>query len=107
MENWYILWPWGLFYDHLVYFVAICYSRFGMLYQEKSGNPAWKPMLVYSLRAKKATNFPRVGVAFLQRCVYLGVGGYDLCAMCVWHESRIMKARLPDGLFSDQKSQFG
>jgi hypothetical protein len=45
----------GIFYDHfiycghLVYFVAIWYtsrlfgtfSRFGMLYQEKSGNPAY------------------------------------------------------------------
>jgi hypothetical protein len=30
------------FYGHLVYFVAIWYIfyRFGMLYQEKSGNPA-------------------------------------------------------------------
>jgi hypothetical protein len=51
---WYILWPFGVFYCHLVYFVAIWYivwqfgicnghliyfSRFGMLYQEKSGNP--------------------------------------------------------------------
>jgi hypothetical protein len=47
----YILWPFGLFYGYLVYFVAIWYilwlfdtlrciiSRFGMLYQEKSGNP--------------------------------------------------------------------
>jgi hypothetical protein len=46
---WYILWPFGLClcYGHLVYFVAIWYfnghlvhfSRFGMLHQEKSGNP--------------------------------------------------------------------
>jgi hypothetical protein len=30
------------FYGHLVYFMAIWYifSRFGMLYQERSGNPA-------------------------------------------------------------------
>jgi hypothetical protein len=32
---WYILFPFVLFYEHLVDF-----SRFGMLYQEKSGNPA-------------------------------------------------------------------
>jgi hypothetical protein len=32
---WYILWPFGIFCGHLVYF-----SRFGMLYQEKSGSPA-------------------------------------------------------------------
>jgi hypothetical protein len=31
---WYILWPFGTFYNCLVHF-----SRFGMLYQEKSGNP--------------------------------------------------------------------
>jgi hypothetical protein len=30
---WYILWSFGIFYGHLVYF-----SRFGMLYEEKSGN---------------------------------------------------------------------
>jgi hypothetical protein len=29
-----ILWPFDLFYSHLVYF-----PRFGMLHQEKSGNP--------------------------------------------------------------------
>jgi hypothetical protein len=31
----------GIFYDHLVYFVVIWYisPRFGILYQEKSGNP--------------------------------------------------------------------
>jgi hypothetical protein len=31
---WHILWTFGLFYWHMVYF-----SRFGMLCQEKSGNP--------------------------------------------------------------------
>jgi hypothetical protein len=37
-----ILSPFGLFCGTLVYFKAIWYisSRFGMLYQEKSGNPA-------------------------------------------------------------------
>jgi hypothetical protein len=32
---WYILGLFVIFYDHLVYF-----SRFGMLYEEKSSNPA-------------------------------------------------------------------
>jgi hypothetical protein len=32
---WHILWPFGTLYFYLVYF-----SRVGMLYQEKSGNPA-------------------------------------------------------------------
>jgi hypothetical protein len=45
----YILWPFGIFCGHLVHFVVIWYilrsfwyifPRFGMLYQEKSGNPA-------------------------------------------------------------------
>jgi hypothetical protein len=31
---WYILWSFGIFYGYLEYF-----SRFGKLYQEKSGNP--------------------------------------------------------------------
>jgi hypothetical protein len=32
----------GIFYDHLVYLVVIWYifHRFGILYQEKYGNPA-------------------------------------------------------------------
>jgi hypothetical protein len=43
------VWPFGIFYDHLVYFMAIWYTllsfgmfypRFGMLHQGKSGNPA-------------------------------------------------------------------
>jgi hypothetical protein len=37
------LWPFGILYDHLVYFwsfdINVCFSRFGILYQEKSGNP--------------------------------------------------------------------
>jgi hypothetical protein len=32
-----MLWPFGLFYGHLLYF-----SSFGMFYQEKSGNPVPK-----------------------------------------------------------------
>jgi hypothetical protein len=32
--SWYILWPFNIFYSRLVHF-----PRFGMLHQEKSGNP--------------------------------------------------------------------
>jgi hypothetical protein len=41
MVIWSILRPFGLFCGHLVYFVAIwsIFSRFGMLFKEKSGNP--------------------------------------------------------------------
>jgi hypothetical protein len=42
MTIWSILLPLEIFYGHLVYFVVIWYifPRFGILYQEKSGNPA-------------------------------------------------------------------
>jgi hypothetical protein len=44
MAIWSILRPLEIFYSHLVYFVVIWYisPRFGILYQEKSGNPAQK-----------------------------------------------------------------
>jgi hypothetical protein len=40
MAIWYILWPVGIFAGYLVYFLVIwnIYPRFGILYQEKSGN---------------------------------------------------------------------
>jgi hypothetical protein len=38
---WYTLWPLGIFYGQLGYF-----SRFGMLYQEKSGNPERNPFFL-------------------------------------------------------------
>jgi hypothetical protein len=45
---WYIIWPFGLFYGCLVclwpfdifYGYLVYFSRYGMLYQEKSGHPA-------------------------------------------------------------------
>jgi hypothetical protein len=43
----YILWTFGLFYGHLVYFVNIWYIFHvwvPILYQEKSGNPVSKPI---------------------------------------------------------------
>jgi hypothetical protein len=40
---WYILWPFGIFHGYLAYV-----SRFGMLYQEKSGNPAYRRTLTTS-----------------------------------------------------------
>jgi hypothetical protein len=38
---WYILWPFGTFYGHLVILwqLGIFFPRFGLLCQEKSGNP--------------------------------------------------------------------
>jgi hypothetical protein len=44
MAIWSIFRPLGIFYGTLVYFVVIWYifTRFGMLKQEKSGNPVEK-----------------------------------------------------------------
>jgi hypothetical protein len=40
---WNMLWIFGIFYDHSVHFVFIWYifSSFGIMLQEKSGNPDW------------------------------------------------------------------
>jgi hypothetical protein len=44
MATWNILRRVGIFYDHLVHFVFIwcIFSGFGIMYQEKSGNPGWE-----------------------------------------------------------------
>jgi hypothetical protein len=44
---WFILRPLKIVYGHLVYLVVIWYifPRFGILYQEKSGNPDLNPRL--------------------------------------------------------------
>jgi hypothetical protein len=34
-----ILWSFGVFCGHLVYYMVPIFFRFSMLYQEKSGNP--------------------------------------------------------------------
>jgi hypothetical protein len=51
MAIWNILRPFGIFYGHLVDFVVFCYI-FGMLYQEKSGNPD-RQSLTHQLEFKK------------------------------------------------------
>jgi hypothetical protein len=45
---WYILWSLGIF---LVYFL-VYFFRFGMLSQEKSGNPGWKCLYVRAVNNK-------------------------------------------------------
>jgi hypothetical protein len=54
MDTWPILRSFVTFYGHLVQLVVIWYilSRFGILYQEKSGNPARNWCLV-SFRSRK------------------------------------------------------
>jgi hypothetical protein len=48
MDIWYILQPIIIFYGHLVHLMVVWYifSRFGMLYREKSGNP--DPIATYN-----------------------------------------------------------
>jgi hypothetical protein len=48
MAIWNIIWRFGIFYDHLVQFVCIhsawyIFSDFGIMYQEKSGDPEQQP----------------------------------------------------------------
>jgi hypothetical protein len=49
-----ILWPFGIFYDHLAHCVIIWYifSGFCVIHQEKSGNPGldWCAMATISTR---------------------------------------------------------
>jgi hypothetical protein len=54
-----ILWPLGIYYGHLVYFMVIWYifPRFGILYQEKSGNPAARIGWVAAQEKKPSNNF--------------------------------------------------
>jgi hypothetical protein len=44
MAIWNVLWPFGMVYGHLGYFMTVWYifSGFGIMHQEKSGNPAIK-----------------------------------------------------------------
>jgi hypothetical protein len=43
IDIWYFNCHFGIFYGHLVLFVTILmyFPHFGLLYQEKSGNPDW------------------------------------------------------------------
>jgi hypothetical protein len=86
MAIWNILWRFGIFYNHLVHFVFIWYifSGFGIMYQEKSGNPAL-------LRRFRRVAFDKRKNA--KRSFLIIRNGP-------------LQVELPDGLFFDQKSQF-
>jgi hypothetical protein len=62
---WYILWPFGLFYGHLVHF-----SRFGLLQQEKSGNPDYKSCNPCSCPKSVSVEFILVAQP-IQSCMYI------------------------------------
>jgi hypothetical protein len=65
MATWPILRPFGIFCDHLVYFF-----RFGMLYQEKSGNTDSKPLWsFYNCQARCAVNKTFASYCFVFRSV--------------------------------------
>jgi hypothetical protein len=48
MANWYILWSFGIFCDHLIYI-----SGYEMLYQVKSGNPVGQTCMVMYCKAEE------------------------------------------------------
>jgi hypothetical protein len=80
------IWPFGIFYGHLVCnFLNLWYIlwSFGTLYQEKSGNPAEK-----RFGSKRTFSKGSLLTEFTEDLNDAGAG-------------------LPDGLFSNQKSQFG
>jgi hypothetical protein len=42
MDTWSILPSFVMFYGHLVYVIGYIFSSFGILYEEKSGNPGYE-----------------------------------------------------------------
>jgi hypothetical protein len=82
MAIWYILWPFGIFYGHLVYFMAVWYilwpfgifyghlvyfPHFGLLYQEKSGNPVLIVHQTLETNSRKQPVMPGADVCNLIR----------------------------------------
>jgi hypothetical protein len=75
---WSILLPFCIFYDHLIYFVVILvyFPPFGMLYQEKSGNPGFRCSVIRNLSTEYAVTLHRIRVArfFLTLHTYTKLG---------------------------------
>jgi hypothetical protein len=57
MVIWNILLSFGTFYGHFGIFcgLLVCFSHFGMLYQEKSGNPGTKLASKFEIRGFSKT----------------------------------------------------
>jgi hypothetical protein len=81
MVIWSILRPFGVFYDHLVHFVFIWYifPAFGIMYQEKSGNPDLKSKSAFKTRlalaAEKNLFLPCTGENMYTDSYVAGSGG--------------------------------
>jgi hypothetical protein len=100
MAIWYILLPFDIFYGHLIYFMAIfmfllTFYRFGMFYQEYSGNP------VLHLHSTRLCSV-RLRLSILW-CFRLSVNLYSIFTLQLTQA----KEGLPDGIFSNKKSKFG
>jgi hypothetical protein len=101
VDIWCILHRFSIFYAHWVYFVVIWYIFFwfGMLYQEISGNPEPHPAA-----GQSCWHF----ADFFQTIF----GGKHFFCWCLCRK-KILKTGLgshpwlPDGLFSNQKYEFG
>jgi hypothetical protein len=73
MDIWSILSPLDIFYGHMVYMVVIWYNfpRFGMLHQEKSGNPVLESLILEIVCAKLCTNLCHLNVSERRRHTYI------------------------------------
>jgi hypothetical protein len=64
MAIWNMLQPFRIFYDHPVYFQVIfgihIFARFGMLYQEKSGNPVSQHHPTLPLEHNPKSTYPKL-----------------------------------------------
>jgi hypothetical protein len=74
-----ILQPFGKFYGHFVYFPQFWYifPRFGMLHQEKSGNP----VLDSSQKKRKKTVFEIRKIFFRQMAIFLSLARFPRTGM--------------------------
>jgi hypothetical protein len=76
-ECWYILWSFGMIHGHSVHFVVIWYvfPGFGILCEEKSGNPGgcpvWQDLLFWRVEKSQNNPFFVVGKSQSHACVWI------------------------------------
>jgi hypothetical protein len=88
---WYSLWPFGIFYDHLVYFKAIWYILWPFCIF--CDHLVYVKAIWYNLRPFGIFS-PRFDTLYQVKSVFKCVG-------------RWLRPGMPDGIFLNQKSQFG